>query len=207
MPLTMPKASKADCTTSLITISRGVKTPAQAAWLTDCLPEFTTAQTERKLLEFWPKIRAQYLAAFPIPGMDNNSLLQEERDKVAETVHRVHEASLILFLILYGSISYGSNIIYLYIFQQSVYWWFNNKGSDRKCRAGNTSVNVKSDLVSGLSNTAVSSNSCSIPKSDGDCEDDSSSDSEKMQKRRKSMSKGKCTHKLTEIFKQESFGA
>lgn len=112
-PLTMPKASKADRATGLITISRVIKTPAQTAWLAERLPEFATAQTEGKLLEFWPKIHAEYLAAFPVPGMDDDSLPQEERDKVAETVHRVREARLILFLILYGSISYGSNDIYI----------------------------------------------------------------------------------------------
>lgn len=90
-------------------------------------------------------------------------------------------------------------------FQQSVYWWFNNKGSDRKRRAGNNSVKVNIDLVSGLSNTAISSNSRSNTTSDSnsDHEDDGSGDSEKP--RKKKTGKGKRTHKLTEIFEQEYF--
>lgn len=94
----MPKAPKADRATGLITISRVVKTPAQTAWLTERLPEFAAAQTEGKLLEFWPKIREQYLAAFPIAGMNDDSLAEDERDKVANSVQRVREASLILNL-------------------------------------------------------------------------------------------------------------
>lgn len=94
----MPKAPKANRATGLITINRVVKTPAQTAWLAERLPEFAAAQTEGKLSEFWPKIREQYLAAFPVPGMDDDSLPQEEREKVAEAVQRVREVSLILKL-------------------------------------------------------------------------------------------------------------
>lgn len=105
----MPKAPKANHATGLITINRVVKTPAQTAWLAERLPEFAAAQTEGKLSEFWPKIQEQYLAAFPVPGMDNDSLPQEEREKVAKAVQRVREVSLILKL-------RSRSIIYIWIY-------------------------------------------------------------------------------------------
>ncbi|KAE9393942.1 hypothetical protein BT96DRAFT_998945 [Gymnopus androsaceus JB14] len=108
-----------------------MKSLAQVEWLKNHLPNFYSHQSCNKLSDFWPKIKRDYLAAFPVEGQDSNDLDPDQTHALAVLVKK---------------------------HQDSVYYWFNNVSNNQKCHKGNApSFNMTVDLVSGETITSASS--------------------------------------------------
>lgn len=77
----------------------------ERAWLMARMPDFLQAQADSNIPSFKVKVTSEWTKAFPIMGMDDDTLSSEARQRIAEQMQAQHTVCYKLFMFGFESVT------------------------------------------------------------------------------------------------------